>query len=208
MHVFAVLRQVAGLREGLSTGDAGVGAAAGMDSLVHRQAAGRGEGLSAGGAFVGAVAGVGAHVPRPVAGLRAGLAADRALDKVDLVPRCTAPPLARRSRASTLSFVSRLFPAPLACAHRATTLHVCLDFETVLVKPLKQMKIRGGIADQKLSTTLDGKSGGTLLENFFFDSGWARLGEVKLAAWGKDLKDLKDPKGKPLHIHLSHSLAR
>jgi len=97
-----------------------------MGAHVFRQADGVREGLAAGGAGVGAVAGMGAHVPRQAAGFREGLAADRAVDTVDLFTRCTAPRFARRSRASTPSFGSRLLPPPLASAHRAITLHVCL----------------------------------------------------------------------------------
>jgi len=75
VHLFAVLRQVAGLREGLATGGAGVDAVAGMGAHVSRQVARLREGLAAGGAGVGAVAGMGAHVYRQAAGLREGLAA-------------------------------------------------------------------------------------------------------------------------------------
>ena len=56
VHLFAVPRQVAGLREGLAAGGAGVGAVAGMGAHVPRQVAGLREGLAAGGAGVGAVA--------------------------------------------------------------------------------------------------------------------------------------------------------
>ena len=40
VHLYAVPRQVAGLREGLSAGGAGVGADAGMDANVVLQVAG------------------------------------------------------------------------------------------------------------------------------------------------------------------------
>ena len=70
--------QVAGPREGLATGRAGVGPVAGMGSLVSLQAAGSREGLAAGRAGIGAVSGMGAHVFCQGAGLRKGLAAGRA----------------------------------------------------------------------------------------------------------------------------------
>ena len=64
VHLFAVPRQAAGLREGHATGGAGVGADVGMGAHVYRQAAGPREYLAAGGAGVWAVAGMGAHVYR------------------------------------------------------------------------------------------------------------------------------------------------
>ena len=75
VHLFAVPRQVAGLREGPAASGAGVGAIAGMGAHVCREAARRREGLAASDTDVGAIARMGAHVPRQVAGLRAGLAA-------------------------------------------------------------------------------------------------------------------------------------
>ena len=134
-HVF---RQVARLGEGLATGGADVGAAAGMGEHVSRQAVGARKGLTAGGAGVGAVAGMGAHVSRQFARALAGLATDRALDKVDLALRCTATPLARLSRASTPSFGRRILPPALASVHRPITLHRFVTWrETELVKTLK-----------------------------------------------------------------------
>jgi len=75
VHPFAVLGQVAGLREGLAAGGAYIGALAGMGAHVCLQAAGLREGMTAGGAGVGADAGMGSHVCRQVAGLREGMAA-------------------------------------------------------------------------------------------------------------------------------------
>jgi len=93
-----VYRQVAGLRESLAAGGAGVGPVSSMGALLIFQIVGPRESLAAGDASVEAVSGMGAHVPRQVAGLREGLAGDRALDNVDLVPRRTAPPLAGREQ--------------------------------------------------------------------------------------------------------------
>ena len=46
-------RQIAGLREGLAAGGAGVGAVTGMSARVYRKVAGRQERLASGGAGVG-----------------------------------------------------------------------------------------------------------------------------------------------------------
>ena len=48
VHIPAVRRQAAGMRECLAAGCAGVGAVAGMGAHVCRQATGRGEGTPAG----------------------------------------------------------------------------------------------------------------------------------------------------------------
>ena len=87
---------------------------------VPRQAAGLREGLTAGGARVGAVAGMGAHVCRQIVGPRAGLASDGALE--DELAACPIPPpLARPSRAPTPAFTRRSVPCPLAADHRDIT---------------------------------------------------------------------------------------
>ena len=64
VHLFAVPRQAAGLREGLAARGAGVGPVAGMGELVSGLVAQPPEGLAAGGAGLGAVAGMSAHVYR------------------------------------------------------------------------------------------------------------------------------------------------
>ena len=53
VHLFAVPRQVAGLREGLGAGGAGVGAVAGVAACGLCQVAGRPAGLAEGGTGVG-----------------------------------------------------------------------------------------------------------------------------------------------------------
>ena len=65
-----------------------------MATHVCCQVAGLREGLTAGSAGVGTVAGMGAHVHRQVAGLRAGFATDRAFKDV-LSPYPAPPPLGR-----------------------------------------------------------------------------------------------------------------
>jgi len=80
---FAVLCQVAGPREGLAAGGAGVGANARMGAHVSHQVAGLREGLAAGLACVGAGAGMGAHVGSQGAGHREGLAASGAGVRAD-----------------------------------------------------------------------------------------------------------------------------
>ena len=120
VHICAVSRQAAGLREGLAAGGADVGAVAGMGALVSRQVTGLREGHAAGGAYVGAFAGMGAHVLRQVAGVRASLAAYGALED-ELAPRPALSPLARPSRTSTRSFARVIFLPPLASGHRQSS---------------------------------------------------------------------------------------
>ena len=117
VQLFAVSRQAARVREGLTAGGAYVGAVAGMGAHVLRQGAVQRESLAAGGACVGAVTGMGALVSRQASGLREGLATDGAL-KDELAPRPAPPPLARPSMATTCSVAKRLLPFPLATDHR------------------------------------------------------------------------------------------
>ena len=117
-----VSRQVAGRREGMSTGDAYVGALAGMGAHVRFQGVGFREGVATCCAWVGAVASMGAHVTREVALRQTRLPADRALDKVDLLPRPALASFARHRAFASRIFATRLFPSPLAPDHRQVRL--------------------------------------------------------------------------------------
>ena len=140
-----VSRQVAGVREGLTAGCAGVGAVAGMGAHVYCQVARVREGLTASSADVGAVAGMGAHVlcqasvlrechtaggtgagafacmgahvSRQVAGLRDGLPAHGALENG--LDRRPAPTLLALPIKASAAFTARrlIFPPTLVSDH-------------------------------------------------------------------------------------------
>ena len=145
-----------------------------MGAHVPRQVGRLREGLTTGGAFVGAVACVGAFVFRQFVGRRAGLATDRALDKVDLAPRCAAPTFAQR-RIFTPFSDRRLLPAPLASAHRAITLHLFRRPETVLVKTQKIKLVYNKIKKVEFGKCT-GLCCGTFLRK---DEGFAYVGSIQ-----------------------------